>query len=642
MKNIRLSIGNRIILGFLVLIILFIINGTVSILTLSRSNNLSLQSSTIIKPSVTAIEKYILLVTQTKMFSTNWVYLQKNVEDKEELVKLFDQSFPVLEKELKLLSHSWQDQDAVTMLDATIDKVDSLQMIINDEIINMLVSFEDYEDPMKKLGTQEVIDAKVLPQTATIINSLEEIRASLKKVESEVEASTTKAYQQLGFIIILFGILTLVIGIISSVWIARAITKPVNYIKNVVLKMSKGELPEDNHYKFNNDEIGEMADAMDNLVNGLKATSQFAESIGTGLYDTEFTPLSDGDVLGNSLLDMRDNLSKVAEDDNRRNWAAEGLAKFGELLRKHNDELSELADQIISNLVDYVKANQGGLYIINEDEEEPYLTLQSCYAWDKKKYLEQKILKGDGLTGQAWLESNTIYITEVPQDYVQISSGLGEANPKSILIVPLKVNEQTYGIVELASFNAFEKYQIEFVEKLAESIASSIAAVRVNERTHKLLEESTELTEQLKAQEEEMRQNMEELQATQEEMQRAQREREAKEHIIQSTTMVIELDDNLAISSTNKNVVETLAYDTDLTGKNIEALLVDPSVLQAMKQALESENKIWSGLVEFICGNEGIVKTVVSLGKITDILTENSKTIIYASVIKVEQTEGEQ
>ncbi len=169
--------------------------------------------------------------------------------------------------------------------------------------------------------------------------------------------------------------------------------------------------------------------------------------------------------------------------------------------------------------------------MVQEDSssEETYMTLEACYAWDREKYVEQKIYQGEGLAGQAWLEKDTLYITDVPQDYITIVSGLGEANPTSILIVPLMVNEEVYGVVEMASFDEYQPHEVEFMKKIAESIAATISTARINSKTQKLLNESTQMTEQMQAQEEEMRQNMEELQATQEEMDRKQRSMEVRE-----------------------------------------------------------------------------------------------------------------
>ena len=223
---------------------------------------------------------------------------------------------------------------------------------------------------------------------------------------------------------------------------------------------------------------------------------------------------------------MRANLAKVAEEDKKRSWATEGVAKFGEILRGNNSDVQKLCDEIIGSLVKYLKANQGALYIIDEADagEEKTMSMISCYAWDKKKFINQNIHKGEGLAGQAWQEMDTIYITDVPQNYIRITSGLGDANPTSILIMPLKVNDQIFGVVELASFLKMADFEIDFVKKVAESIASTVSTVKINERTQKLLTESQQMTEEMRAQEEEMRQNMEELQATQEGMKRQENE----------------------------------------------------------------------------------------------------------------------
>ena len=148
------------------------------------------------------------------------------------------------------------------------------------------------------------------------------------------------------------------------------------------------------------------------------------------------------------------------------------------------------------------------------------------YAYDRRRYVNKKVEVGEGLIGQAVLEKATVYLKEIPGNYISITSGLGGANPQCILIVPLVHNESVYGVIEMASFRDLQKHEIEFVEKVAESIASTIATVQVNENTRKLLEQSQQMSEELKAQEEELRQNQEELQATQEQLSRRQRELE--------------------------------------------------------------------------------------------------------------------
>ncbi|MBT1708632.1 PAS domain S-box protein, partial [Fulvivirgaceae bacterium PWU5] len=181
----------------------------------------------------------------------------------------------------------------------------------------------------------------------------------------------------------------------------------------------------------------------------------------------------------------------------------------------------------------------------------------------QKKSRTHPMPRGAGRAGQAWQEGDTVYLTEVPQNYVRIVSGLGDANPTAVVIVPLKVNDQIFGVVEIASFGEFKDFEIEFVQKIAESIASTISSVKVNARTQRLLEESQEMTEQMRAQEEEMRQNMEELQATQEEMQRSQGETESTLNAIHSSLAVSEYNPDGTIVKTNSNFLELFGYTQD-------------------------------------------------------------------------------
>ena len=128
---------------------------------------------------------------------------------------------------------------------------------------------------------------------------------------------------------------------------------------------------------------------------------------------------------------------------------------------------------------------------------------------------------GEGIVGQCYLEAHTIYMAKVPSNYMSITSGLGNANPSALLVIPLRTNDKIEGVLELASLRPFKPHEIEFLEKLGELLASSIVTVRTAEKTTKLLQVSQEQAEEMRAQEEEMRQNMEELEATQEQMNRS-------------------------------------------------------------------------------------------------------------------------
>ena len=214
-------------------------------------------------------------------------------------------------------------------------------------------------------------------------------------------------------------------------------------------------------------------------------------------------------------------IEETQQLEKQRNWASEGLAKFGTVLRA-TDDIQQVYDTIIAELVKYVGANQGGLYVVEngDEEDEKHIKLAACYAYERKRFVEQKIAIGKGMIGQAYLEKKAIFMTNVPEHYVRITSGLGQATPRSIVIVPLMVNERVEGLFELASFQVLEPYQLDFLTNLGESVASAVANHRIALNTRLLLEQTRQQTEEMRAQEEEMRQNMEEMQATHEEMSR--------------------------------------------------------------------------------------------------------------------------
>ena len=560
-----MTIGNKILGGFLILIVLFIVNGVIIFWKGNVIDNVVNSSSQVYRPSQDAIKDFILMVTRSKMLVTNWVYLQTNQEDKNALKLLQDNEYPALQEKITKLMTTWDTDSQRHQMDTVFLKFDTLLSVQKESIMANLQSFEHYEDPLTKLLAEDAIESQIIPRTTDLISRLNRIAVTQNGVTARSDRDVIDSIRSLRNYTIILGSGIIVIGLMSAIFLMRTITRPVNFLKTIIVKLGRGELVEEKQGHLSNDEIGEMAVAMDNLVAGLKGTSLFAENIGNGNYKTEFNPLSEHDVLGNALINMRDNLSKVAEDDKKRNWATEGMAKFGEILRNNTNDLLKLSDEIIGNLVKYLNANQGALYIVDEtnEGEDPTMTMKACYAWDKKKFLNHKIYRGEGLAGQAWQEGDTVYLTEVPQSYIKIASGLGDANPTSVLIVPLKVNDQIFGVVELASFSEFQDFEKEFVQKIAETIASTISTVKINARTQRLLEESQEMTEQMRAQEEEMRQNMEELQATQEEMQRSQAETDNTLTAIHSSQSVAEYGVDGSLTKVNSNYLELFGYTQD-------------------------------------------------------------------------------
>lgn len=423
------------------------------------------------------------------------------------------------------------------------------------------------------------------------LKSTEEISGN---ITSGVEEETSKMYMTASNTAIIYIFIIIILSVSIALLISRMIVTPINSLKQQLDYLSNGELPEKVDLQTT-DEIGQMSEAINSLVIGLNKTSEFSIEIGKGNFDSSYTPLGTDDILGNSLLSMRDSLQTAKKgeekrkiEDAQRNRTSEGLALFSEILRKHTENIKDLSNEIISGLVKFMNANQGGIFILNDDNKNNiFLDLLGAYAYNRIKFLNKQVRLGEGLVGSVAAEKYTVYMTDIPDEYIEIESGIGSSNPKSILIVPLKIEQEVLGVIELASFNEFEKYEIELVERIAESIASSLSTARINTRTAMLLEQSNKQAAKMREQEEEMLQNIEELKATQEESDKREEqlrktlsELRLSHKIIQKRE--IELDDKVKnLQETSETQIENITlkekFNDTLIENSINAIIIsDP------------------------------------------------------------------
>ncbi len=317
------------------------------------------------------------------------------------------------------------------------------------------------------------------------------------------------------------GMALLLIAWAAAMLLSRSLTQPLNDMGNTLDLVSKGILPE-NVSTGSNDEFGQMSDKVNSLVQTLKSSAEFAKSVGEGKLDAPFQPVSDNDSLGQALIHMRDDLIENEKRDTERNWIVRGVAEAAEILRAH-DTLDQLGDEVIKFIAEKIGAIQGVFYDVNKaDTNEILIEISASFAYSRKKYLKKSFRFAEGLVGQAAAERDFILRTEIPDDYLSITSGiLGEQKPKCILIVPLITNEEVYGLVEFAGMKKFDASQVKFVQELSVILARTIFNIKVNERTRKLLAEAQQLSNELQEKQEVLRQNAEEMQATGEELKRS-------------------------------------------------------------------------------------------------------------------------
>jgi len=205
--------------------------------------------------------------------------------------------------------------------------------------------------------------------------------------------------------------------------------------------------------------------------------------------------------------------------EENRTWSAQGLAKFSSLFREAEDNLKDLSTLLMKELVNYTNADVGALFINRDEEGEegPYLEISGSYAFDREKQIHRTFRFGEGLVGRAALEKELIYVSDLPPDYMKIRSGLGEDTPSSILLVPVLLDQQVMGVMELASLGEMPGHQIEFIRLLADALATTLAKVKANLQNRKLFEQTKMQAEALASQEKGFKENLVQLEMALEE-----------------------------------------------------------------------------------------------------------------------------
>ncbi len=389
----------------------------------------------------------------------------------------------------------------------------------------------------------------------------------------------TKIRQTMWSIIAMILISAVIFGIIFSLF-SKSIRKYLTNLRESTLELTEGRFPEVILFKGST-EFSEISSQLNRFVTSLKNKTIFAARLAEGKETQPLEVLSQDDSLANSLINLKQSLlaakieeAKHQKSREQRRWTNEGVAKFGEILRIYNKDISSLCENVIRELVNYLEASAGGLFLMNNENGEPRFEMISTFAFDRKKYLHKSYWPGEGLVGTCAIEQEEIFLTEIPEDYINIASGFGESKPNCLLLVPLLLEDVTLGVLEIASLKRFAPFEIEFVNNLAESIASAVSTVQMNMRTSQLLAQSQEQAREMAKQEEIMRQNMEELQTTQEESARRESEISGILNGIHNSAYVAEFNINEELISINDRFLNLLeSQRTQLLGKKYHEII---------------------------------------------------------------------
>jgi signal transduction histidine kinase/DNA-binding response OmpR family regulator/methyl-accepting chemotaxis protein len=302
----KISIRKRIYWSFFLLICLFVISGIVTVITLNSIKKQSARLAEVVDPSMQALDDFKRMMLESKMYTTNWVFLRYKEEDKILLKKLHDSDYAVLKTRIDNVATRWTVQAGRDTLKSVYRGFEELLMI-EKGIMRSLSTFESYDDPVLKLDAESKIEDEVLPRTTALMASLNNLKQFGQAIRKKETAQLERASMNLRTFIFVLALTIVIAGVLLSVYMTKVIVAPINRIRMIVNDLGKGIIRKIDQ-PASRDEIAEMIRSVNNLSGKLEVTAQFAHETGKRNFTVPFQPLGDEDTLGKALLAMRDNL----------------------------------------------------------------------------------------------------------------------------------------------------------------------------------------------------------------------------------------------------------------------------------------------------------------------------------------------
>jgi len=369
-----------------------------------------------------------------------------------------------------------------------------------------------------------------------------EIRNILANLEKEIERKKQtflKEYKQSRLWFDNYQVIGLLIlgvfFVLSGNYLIRELIAPFDEIREQIRSLAKGYFPP--NMETQKEPFTEMASDLEKLTTRLKKMNDFSLKLSANKVQYQDIPEFENEDIKRAFSNLLDRIHYIENQESLRNWAISGHTLFSGILRKHQD-LNKLCEEVCLRLTQYVQAHQSAIFIVNDtDPTNPFLEMTAAYAPDAKTLNNRNFRFGEGPVGEVANSLETYVLTDVPDDYLTLTSGLGESRPTSLLLLPLVSNDNLYGVFEIASFRKFQKEEVEFIKTVSDNLASVIGNIRNNQKTLHLLERSQELGRALKVRTEELQETNQKIQSAQFQLQRTNHQIEAQMDVLNQTTL---------------------------------------------------------------------------------------------------------
>jgi len=518
----RLSLRQSILGGFFVLVIVFSISAIYNFYTIQKSKKTLTVLFEEKEPSVETLSDYKLLLVRSKMLTTNWVYMRNDEYSRKELLHLQNVEYSTLVKMLKHEALFWNDKFQEEMLYEIMLKYNHLEKSQKD-IQKLLVDFSSYDDATKKFTAEDILESSILPITNELTHKVD-VLLEMKSAEKDKARLTmlNSFYNLLTSIVILGGIL-LVLGLVGSVYFASVITKPITHVKNAISSISKGEIvPKLTTHPI--DEMAQMSLAVNVLLDNFNETTRFANEIGKGNFSITHSPLGENDVLGQALVQMKNRLSEVAIEESQKYWVNNGYLQFSSKLSKIDKASNHWMNELLLEIITYTQAIQGGIYIINENEDG--LALRAKYALNEEQIAHSEIKFGEGLVGQVFDSKEQIKINNFQELKVDIAF-LGKVIPQHVFVIPLLSGDYCYGVLMLSYLENKQVLLEQYLEEVCDAIANTYSYIHHNQKISSLLDVSLQQQQALEENKKALEAHMNQLRISEEQAIKAKEKAES-------------------------------------------------------------------------------------------------------------------
>ncbi len=354
------SIGQKIRGSFIVVITLATVNVIFTMTTLMDGIDLLQVISKQLDPTLQYLTTTRDLVKDSKTYCSNWVFIASYEEDKNKLRKLISEDFPINRNNFGSIKPLLQYHEGMT-IDSLLLRADTL-MAKEKEIMTTLSSFTDYADPLVKVTAEDIIESQIIPEADEIVSQLNTL-IQLKQDELQViRADMGSSFSDLRLMIMVLGLLLIIVTLYIAQWLTRNIKKPLSVLVYKINLIAKGQIPELTRFR-RKDEIGKIMEGFNAVIRGFQSSSNFAMELRRGNMEVEYELLSEKDVLGKSLISLRDNLRAVVDQTNE---VVKSASEDGDLGKSIDGlEVEGAWHQLATNINDLIASFSEPIHEVN-------------------------------------------------------------------------------------------------------------------------------------------------------------------------------------------------------------------------------------------------------------------------------------